>query len=371
MVKVHVACRNARWSSAFNNMHYYSLLRPLLFLLDAETAHHTAMRALAHPFWLPRYTPPSVLATRVWGLSFPSPIGLAAGFDKNARVLHAIQKAGFGFAEIGTLTPKPQAGNPRPRMFRIAEHESIINRLGFNNEGVHDAVPRLEKRPQGFLLGGNIGKNKESDDAIADYFTCMQNIYEHVDYITVNISSPNTPGLRTMQQGDTLNELIRILHNQRTDMVRKGALQKPILVKIAPDLSEPELEVIAGVALHHHIDGLIISNTTIARDAVKGAKHAGEQGGLSGKVLMQPSTKVLSRMYHLTNGRVPLIGVGGIASAEDAYAKILAGASLVQVYSALIYQGFGLVKTISEGLVPLLKRDGFAHVSDAVGKGVK
>lgn len=342
-----------------------------MFMFAPETAHDIAIRALANPWWMPRYTPPSVLATRVWGLSFPSPIGLAAGFDKNARAMRGIHKAGFGFAEVGTLTPKPQAGNPKPRMFRIAAHEAIINRLGFNNEGVHAAAARLEHRPQGFLLGGNIGKNKDSADAIADYFTCMQNMYAHVDYITVNISSPNTPGLRSMQQGDTLNELIRILHNQRTDMVRKGALQKPILVKIAPDLSEAELEVIAGVALHHHIDGLIISNTTISRDAVKGSKHADEQGGLSGKVLMQPSTKVLGRMYQLTNGRVPLIGVGGVASAQDAYDKILAGASLVQVYSAIIYQGFDVVKTISEGLVPLLKRDGFAHVSDAVGKGVK
>ncbi len=352
-------------------MHYYPLLRPLLFSLPPETAHNIAIRALANPWWLPRYAPPPVLNTRVWGLSFKSPIGLAAGFDKNAKALAGICKAGFGFGEIGTLTPKPQAGNPRPRMFRLASHEAIINRLGFNNGGVHDAVPRLERRPQGFILGGNIGKNKESEDAIADYLTGMQNVYEHVDYITVNISSPNTPGLRAMQQADTLNELIRILHNQRSDMVRKGALQKPILVKIAPDLSEAELEVIAGVALHHHIDGLIISNTTTARDAVQGAKYAEEQGGLSGKVLFKPSTMVLGKMYQLTNGRVPLIGVGGVASAEDAYAKILAGASLVQVYSALIYQGFGLVKTISEGLVPLLQRDGFAHVSDAVGKGVQ
>lgn len=352
-------------------MKYYSLLRPLLFSLGAETAHHIALAALKHPFWLPRYNPPSVLATRVWGLTFPSPIGLAAGFDKNARVLPAIYKAGFGFAEIGTLTPKPQPGNPKPRMFRLAEHEAIINRLGFNNEGVHAAIPRLQKRPAGFMLGGNIGKNKDSNDAIADYFTCIQEIYPHVDYITVNISSPNTPGLRAMQQGDTLDELIRILHNQRADMVRKGALQKPILVKIAPDLSGAELETIAEIAARHHIDGLILTNTTIARDAVAGAKHAGEQGGLSGKVLMQPSTDMLARLYQLTDGRIPLIGVGGIASAEDAYMKILNGASLVQVYSALIYQGFDLVKTISEGLVGLLARDGFAHVRDAVGKGVK
>lgn len=351
-------------------MDHYRALRPLLFLLDPERAHHLALRALTHPFWLAPYTPPSVLATRVWGLSFASPVGLAAGFDKNAHVLNAIQKAGFGFAEIGTLTPKPQAGNPKPRLFRVTAQEAIINRLGFNNEGVHAAATRLAARPAGFLVGGNIGKNKESADAIGDYLTCMQVVYPQVDYITVNISSPNTPGLRALQDSDTLSELMRVLHAQRADMVRKGALQKPILVKLAPDLDDAALVAIAEVAAHHAVDGIILTNTTIARDGVNGARHAQEAGGLSGKPLMAQSTRVLSRMYTLTGGKVPLIGVGGIASAEDAYAKILAGASLVQLYSALAYQGFGLVQTISEGLVKLLARDGFAHARDAIGKGV-
>lgn len=346
----------------------YQTLRPLLFSLSPEMAHNLATNVLAYPFWLTPYSPPESLKVRVWGINFNSPVGLAAGFDKNARLINAMAKTGFGFAEVGTLTPKPQAGNVRPRIFRLSQHEAIINRLGFNNRGVDAAVHHLAHRSQHIVVGGNIGKNKDSADALHDYRTCLRQIYPYVDYITVNISSPNTPGLRSMQHGEHLAALMEGLREQRETMIRQGALHKPILVKLAPDLSVAEMEASVEMLQKMGVDGIILTNTTLSRDGVEGSKYAAEAGGLSGKPLMKTSTAMLARVYRLTGGRVPLIGVGGVASAEDAYEKILAGASLVQLYSALVYQGLGLVKTISEQLPLLLARDGFAHVSDAVGK---
>lgn len=349
-------------------MNTYLALRPLLFCASPETAHNAAIWALGYPFWLSRHTPPSILATRVFGMTFPSPIGLAAGFDKNAHALKGVEKCGFGFAEVGTLTPKPQAGNAKPRIFRLAEHEAIINRLGFNNSGAVAALTNLIKRPPNFIVGGNIGKNKDSTDAVADYLSCLRTIYEHVDYITINISSPNTPGLRALQHVDILRDLLQALQNERQMLIDAGHPSKPILVKLAPDLSMNELEAIAELAIQQNTDGLILTNTTLERDVVQQSRYADEQGGLSGKPLMAKSTTILSNMYKLIGNRMPLIGVGGVSSAHDAYTKILAGASLVQLYSAMVYHGPGLLGDINEGLVALLERDGLKSVEDAIGK---
>ncbi len=339
-------------------MSCYKKLRPALFLLPPEKAHRAAIRAL-HMGVAPKstFTHPS-LATDIGGLKLPNPVGLAAGFDKNAEAYAGSLAAGFGFVEIGTVTPRAQPGNPQPRLFRLVEEEAVINRLGFNNEGVDAAVARLRIRGHG-IVGGNIGKNKETTDAIADYVLAMRAIYPHVDYITINISSPNTPGLRALQAGDELRALVKAVQELRAEFPTR----KPIFVKIAPDNDDAALEAIAQVALEEKLDALIVSNTTIARDGVRST----EAGGLSGKPLFARSTETLRSMYKLTAGNIPLIGVGGISSAEDAYEKIRAGASAVQLYTALIYQGFGLVEQINEGLAGLLARDGFAHVSDAVG----
>ncbi len=345
-------------------MSCYSALRPALFLLPPEKAHRAAIRALQLGL-APQsnFSHPSLFTT-VNGLSFSNPVGLAAGFDKNAECFEGSLQAGFGFVEIGTVTPRAQVGNPQPRVFRLVEEEALINRLGFNNEGVEAVVRRLTQRGTG-LIGGNIGKNKESADAVSDYTIAMRALYPLVDYITVNISSPNTPGLRALQAGDELRGLVKALHALRNEL---GGERKPIWVKIAPDNDEDALATIAAVAREEQIDALIVSNTTISREGVEKSAWGGEQGGLSGKPLLEKSTATLRRMYQLTDGRIPLIGVGGIASAEDAYAKIRAGASLVQLYTALIYHGFGLVETINRGLVELLTRDGFKTVAEAVGK---
>ena len=336
----------------------YKTLRPALFMLPPEKAHRAAIRALQMGL-APRssFTHPS-LVTELAGVTLPNPVGLAAGFDKNAEAYAGALAAGFGFVEVGTVTPQAQPGNPQPRLFRLVQEEAVINRLGFNNEGVEAATARLQARGAG-VVGGNIGKNKESVDAIADYVTALRVIYPQVDYITVNISSPNTPGLRALQAGDELRALVKAVQAERAGFTER----KPIFVKIAPDNDAAALEAIAAVALEEGVDALIVSNTTIGRDGVTST----EQGGLSGRPLFTKSTDVLAQVYALTKGAVPLIGVGGISSAEDAYAKIRAGASAVQLYTALIYQGFGLVEDITNGLAGLLARDGFAHVRDAVG----
>lgn len=348
-------------------MSLFSLIRPALFLLPPERAHRAAICALqAGMAPKSRFTHPS-LATQVAGMAFANPVGLSAGFDKNAECYAGALAAGFGHVEIGTVTPKAQAGNPAPRVFRVVEHQAVINRLGFNNAGVDAAVANLRVRKMAGVVGGNIGKNKDSADAIADYTYAMRALYPYVDYITANISSPNTPGLRAMQAGDELRALIQALHLVRHELVAAQMPHKPIFVKIAPDCDDAMLEAIAQVALGEKLDGLIVSNTTIGRDTIAGHALAGEAGGLSGIPLFQKSTGVLRTVYRLTQGAIPLIGVGGIASAADAYTKIRAGASLVQLYTALIYQGVGLVDEINQGLAGLLARDGFARVADAVG----
>jgi dihydroorotate dehydrogenase len=352
-------------------MSLYSLLRPAVFMLSPERAHRAAVAALARGFAPASYHSYPNLRTTVAGLTFDNPIGLAAGFDKNAECVAGALRVGFGFVEVGTVTPLAQPGNPAPRVFRLKDQEAVINRLGFNNEGVQAAVSRLAKRPLRGIVGGNIGKNKDSADAIADYVRGLHTLYPYVDYITANISSPNTPGLRALQAADELRALIEALQNKRAEWVNDGAPHRPIFIKVAPDGDDALFEAIAHVAHATQIDGLIVSNTTIRRDMIPASPEAQEQGGLSGKPLFALSTQRLRQLYQATEGAVPLIGVGGIASAEDAYEKIRAGASLVQLYTALIYQGFGLVERITSGLSQLLERDGFSRVEDAVGFDVR
>ncbi len=338
----------------------YALVRPLLFALDAETAHGLTIRALKTGLLPDAPRPAPILQTRVAGLDLPTPIGLAAGFDKNAEVPDAILRMGFGFAEIGTITPLPQDGNPKPRMFRLVEDGAVINRLGFNNQGLAAALVRLGGRQRRGVIGVNVGANKDSNDRIADYVAGVGAVRGVADYITINISSPNTPGLRALQSRDALAELVARCLEARGD-------GPPLFVKVAPDLTEGDIADIADVALASGIDGLIVSNTTIARpDSLRGISRS-EAGGLSGRPLLQPSTEVLRHIARATGGRLPLIGVGGVATGADAYAKLRAGASAVQVYTALAYAGPGLPARINAELAALLRQDGLPSVAAAVG----
>ncbi len=349
-------------------METFSLVGPMLRRLEPERAHALTLWALRHGL-LPRRRDDADdprLATRVWGRDFPNPIGLAAGFDKNAEVMVPMLALGFGFVEVGSVTPRPQAGNPRPRIFRLPEDGAVINRLGFNNEGADAAAERLATwRADGGrgIAGVNLGKNKDSSDAAADYLAGARRLAAHADYLVVNVSSPNTPGLRALQSRGALE---RILGRLKEHLQRTGQ-EKPLLLKIAPDLTEEDKRDIAAVALELALDGLIVSNTTIERPAGLRGRWRDEAGGLSGRPLFAPSTAVLSDMYRLTDGRLPLIGVGGVADGADAYAKLRAGACLVQLYSALIYQGPALISRIKRELAGLLRRDGFEQVAAAVG----
>ncbi len=343
------------------------LAQRCLRLLDPETAHRAAIWALARGLApRPAAADDPGLAIRLWGRAFPNPLGLAAGFDKDAEAPGALIGLGFGFVEVGTLTPRAQAGNPRPRLFRLPEDGAVINRLGFNNRGAEAARAALDRWRAGGgagLVGVNVGKNKESADAAADYAAAARTLAPAADYLTINVSSPNTPGLRALQGEAELHRLLDRLE----DALGDRAARPPLLLKVAPDLGEAELAGIAAVALERRLDGLIATNTTIARPPGLTGRHRGEAGGLSGRPLMAPSTAVLAQLYRLTGGAIPLIGVGGVASGADAYAKIRAGASLVQLYTALAYQGPSLVPRIKADLAALLRRDGFATVADAVG----
>ncbi len=339
---------------------------PFLRFLEPEMAHSATLLGLKSGvtgFLRPKPDDPA-LAVNLFGLAFPNPVGLSAGFDKNAEVPDQMLALGFGFVEVGSITPRPQSGNPRPRIFRLPNERAVINRLGFNNEGHDAALSRLEKRPHRHgIVGVNLGANKDSEDRQADYVQGVEVLGAHASYITVNVSSPNTPGLRALQGRDELEALIEAVDRAR----RTLANDPPVLLKIAPDLIDEELEDIAQVVSGSAIDGLIVSNTTIGeRDRISGP-HAAETGGLSGRPLFDLSTRVLSEVYRLTKGKLPLIGVGGIGSGADAYAKIRAGASLVQLYTALIYEGPGLVTRIKADLLKHLQADGFANVADAVG----
>ncbi|HVZ01466.1 MAG TPA: quinone-dependent dihydroorotate dehydrogenase [Dongiaceae bacterium] len=350
----------------------YRLLFPLLDQMDAERAHGLAIRALALGL-VPRdlEPDPAVLGQTLFGLTFVNPLGLAAGFDKNGEVVEPVRGLGFGFVEVGTVTPLPQPGNPRPRLFRLTRDRAVINRMGFNNEGAAAMAARLQARPRNRpggargILGINLGKNKDQQDAAADYVAGVAALGPLADYLVINVSSPNTPGLRALQERARLAELIARVLGARDALTR----QPPLLLKIAPDLAEEERADIAAVALDSGLDGLIVSNTTVARPAGLDPRYAGEAGGLSGRPLFQPSTALLGEMYRRTGGKLPIIGVGGVSSGADAYAKIRAGASLVQLYSALVFEGPGLVRRIKKELAALLMRDGFASVAAAVGAG--
>lgn len=350
-------------------MSYSFFAKHILFRIDPEQAHEWTLAALklCPVAAMPEFDP--ILQNKIWNIDFKNPVGLAAGFDKNAEIGHKMFRFGFAVVEMGTVTPRPQLGNPRPRIFRLIEDRAVINRMGFNGKGLDFFEIRLRHvkahKPDGAVIGANIGINKESPDPTGDIDKCLRRVYPMADYITVNISSPNTPGLRAWQEGDALIRMIDTAQQTRRDL--DPAAQKPILFKLAPDLTYDQLEHIAEVTLSKKIDGIIISNTTIDRPKQLESAWRTEQGGLSGRPLFRPSTKVLRQFYRFTKGQVPLIGVGGISNAHDAYRKIKAGASLVQLYTRMIYGGPYVAHEINQGLAELLRADGFASIAQAVG----
>jgi dihydroorotate dehydrogenase len=335
---------------------------PVLKRLPAETAHRAAINALkiVPPANAPSSDPR--LAVDVLGLKFPNPLGLAAGFDKNAEVPGAMLRLGFGFVEVGTLTPRPQAGNARPRLFRLQEDAAVINRFGFNNEGFERARARLERRPPGHI-GVNLGANKDAADRIEDYALGVRTFAAAADYLTINVSSPNTPGLRDLQRREALDDLIARVVEARDETEP----HRPVLLKIAPDLDARDLEDIVATALVCRIDGLIVSNTTVARPATLTSRNRGESGGLSGRPLFEPSTRLLARAYLLTGGAMPLIGCGGVEDSETALAKIEAGANLVQLYTGLALKGQGVVEEILDGLRRVVEARGLNRIGERVG----
>jgi dihydroorotate dehydrogenase len=336
-----------------------------LHRVDPERAHGLALRALQLGLVpAPGAYTSARLRTNLAGLRLPNPVGLAAGFDKNAEALGPLARAGFGFIEVGAVTPRAQPGNPRPRLFRLSEDRAVINRFGFNNAGMEAAAARLAARPRDAVIGLNLGANKDSADRAEDFARVLAHCGAHLDFATVNVSSPNTEKLRELQGAEALMGLLKGVMEAR-DWLPQPI---PIFLKIAPDLSDAELSEIADVARASGLNGIIATNTTLGREGLMSAAK-GEAGGLSGQPLFEKSTRVLARLSQLTGGEMPLIGVGGIASSEQAYAKIRAGASAVQLYSALVYQGMSLVAEIARGLERLLQRDGFGSVAEAVGTG--
>ena len=344
----------------------YPLAGPLLRLLDPECAHDLALAALERGL-VPRPAPfeDAILQTRVLNRDFANPIGLAAGFDKDARVADAMLAQGFGFVEVGSVTPRPQPGNPRPRVFRLPADGAAINRLGFNSQGADAVAERLRERPRSGIVGVNLGRNKDSAEAVDDYVAGARVLARLADYLVVNVSSPNTPGLRALQGGDQLRHLLLAVQGALADV--PGRERPPLLLKIAPDLTPDDKDEIAEVSLATGIDGLIATNTTIERPPSLVERRRNEAGGLSGRPLFEPSTRVLGEMYRRIGGRIPLIGVGGVGDGHDAYVKVRAGASLIQLYTALIFHGPGLVNRIKRELAEALRADGFASLSEAVG----
>jgi dihydroorotate dehydrogenase len=342
----------------------FRLIKPAIFALDSETGHRLALRALAA---LPSRGPVAAgpLAVEVAGLTFPNPVGVAAGFDKDAEVPDALLGLGFGFTEVGSITPLPQAGNPKPRLFRLVEDEAVINRMGFNNGGAEAALARLRVRAgRPGIVGVNIGANKDSADRIADYAVMARIMAPFSSYLCVNVSSPNTPGLRALQDEGALTALIEAVIAARDEAVRDAP--PPVFLKVAPDLEPADIDAIARIAIDKRLGALVVSNTTISRPPLR-SHHAGETGGLSGAPLRQLATQRLRDFRKATGGAVPLVGVGGIASAEHAWERIRAGASLVQLYSGLVYEGPGLGARITRGLEALMRRDGFASIAEAMG----
>ncbi len=349
----------------------YDLFRPLIFKVDAEQAHHMTLKALKSglvPPCKPVIDP--ALEVKLWGLKFPNPVGLSAGFDKNAEIIGPAFNLGFGFVEAGTVTPKPQEGNPKPRVFRDPANEAVINRLGFPNQGMNAFKSNLEKfldgksRPVG-VVGINIGMNKAQTEPAKDYTALIKMLGPMADYITINISSPNTPGLRDLQSREPLLELLGAVLEERKRSC--GDHPPPLLLKLAPDLSQDQQAELAKTVLEAGIDGLILANTTLDRPETLANDFRAEKGGLSGKPVRDKSTAVIRNFYRLTGGKLPIIGVGGISSGSDAYEKIKAGASLVQLYTSLVFKGPAVANSINQELLALLKKDGFTNISQAVG----
>lgn len=359
----------------------YRIIRPILFRLPPETAHELAVAFLTST--LKSQTIRSLVERRTrteafgklnrFGLEFTNPVGLAAGFDKNGTAAQALAALGFGFIEVGTVTSKAQPGNPKPRLFRLPRDRALINRLGFNNCGAQELARRLRERRPDCVLGVNIGKSRTVaiEDAIPDYLATFDAVYDIADYIAVNVSSPNTPNLRELQRADLLADLLGSLQERNSELAQKrSAMGKPLLLKIAPDLDQSQIESIIEVALRANISGIIATNTTVGRDGLRTSAaevQACGAGGLSGAPLRDRSNQVISLVYQLTGGGLPIIGVGGIFTAEDAWDKICAGASLIQLYTGFIYEGPGLAKRINEGLAKILRREGFNSIDDAVG----
>ena len=357
----------------------YPWIKPLLFRMDPEDAHNLTIRALAAAARIPGALAVlngmygvrggGELETTVFGIRFPHPVGLSAGLDKNGEAAASFAACGFGFVEVGTVTPRPQPGNERPRLFRMPEHAALINRMGFNNDGAEAMARRLRRTALPVPLWINIGKNKTTPNETAheDYVANLRMLYAYGDAFVVNVSSPNTPGLRSLQQGGEMRALLGAVIGARDALAADGAPRKPVLVKIAPDLTDEQLADTVAAALDAGADGIVAANTTLSRDAVAGHPHAGEAGGLSGKPLAARSTAVIREVRRAARGRLPIVGSGGIFTPDDAYEKIRAGASLVQIYTALIYEGPGLVRRLAEGLRERLRRDGFRNVAEAVG----
>jgi dihydroorotate dehydrogenase len=354
-------------------MSLFKFARPVLHRLDPEDAHKITLRALKTGLLpCPQKISDPKLKVVLWNRAFPNPLGLAAGFDKNADVVGPMLKLGFGFVEAGTVTPKAQDGNPRPRVFRDGEHEAVINRMGFPNLGADNFRHNIEKfleskpRPNG-MVGINIGMNKGQTDPAKDYCQLVRLLAPYADYLTVNISSPNTPGLRNLQERENLLPLLEKIMEERARTC--GAHNAPpLLVKLAPDLTEQQQQDIAQTIVEAKVDGLILTNTTLARPDYLPAGFYEQAGGLSGRPLTDKATETVRAFYRLTDGKVPIIGAGGVSSAQDAYDKIKAGATLVQIYSALVYQGPDLISEILDGLLHLLEKDGYDHITQAIGK---
>jgi dihydroorotate dehydrogenase len=355
----------------------YRCLRPLLFRLDAEASHHLAFAALrvlqsvpgataaARALYGQRATP---LAVKVMGIEFPNPVGLAAGLDKNAEAAAWLGALGFGFIEVGTVTPRPQPGNPCPRLFRLPAQRAVINRMGFNNDGAAALVANLARHRPSCPVGINIGKNKDTPNerAVEDYLGALRTVYAHADYVTVNISSPNTPGLRALQEGGQLEELLRALKAEQAALARTHDRYVPIALKIAPDLDDEQLAEIARLLLAHRFDAVIATNTTVTRPGLANEPLAGESGGLSGRPLKSLSTEIIRKLYGHLRGAIPIIGVGGIETAEDAWEKLVAGADLVQIYSVLVFDGPLCVQEIVNGLARKITRAGPAAFAESL-----
>ena len=369
-------------SSLHTRGRVYSLIRPLLFALDAERSHNLTLGLLQAAYRIPgahalvrrgyASRTPS-LPVDIMGLRFPNPVGLAAGLDKEAHCLAPLHDFGFGFVELGTVTPLPQPGNPRPRLFRLARHAAIINRMGFNSAGLSAFLENLAAQPRRGVIGINLGKNKLTPDALAidDYLTGLRAVYAHADYVTLNISSPNTPGLRALQDEAPLDALLGALKREQRQLAQTHGRLVPIALKIAPDLDDTGIDAIARLLLAHHMDAVIATNTTITRPGLEQEPRAHEAGGLSGRPLRALSTQVIRRLHASLQGRIPIIGVGGVGNADDAWEKLVAGADLIQLYTAFIYRGPGIVSEIVRGLAEKVRAYDTTSLSDALRRARK